>query len=134
MKTLKFMINFWSKVEYFWRILIIYFFIPYKKWIIWLSRIKLCYVVFIKIKKLKIKKKIAKGFDRTVLVSGSCSPILVLGVHGIATYARFFMLKKLIFIPIPGFHDSTSRSDPVLRTRLNTDVHTSSFIYIFIGA
>ena len=35
MKTIKFMINFWSKVEYLWRILIIYiFFIPCKRWII----------------------------------------------------------------------------------------------------
>ena len=59
-----------------------------------------------------------KGLDCTVLTIGSCGPTPVLGVHGIVTYARFFMLKKLIFIPVIGFHGPTSRSGPVLRTML----------------
>ena len=77
-------------------------------------------------KKLKIKKKIAKGLDRTVLATGSCGSTPVLGVHGIATYVRFFMLKKPVFIPIFGFHGPTSRSGPVLRTMFNT-----TRLYIF---
>ena len=54
--------------------------------------------------------------DRTVLATGSCGPTPVLGVQGIATYALFFMLKKLVFIPVPDFHGPTSQSSPILRT------------------
>ena len=62
------------------------------------------------------KKNFAKGLDRTVLAIGSYGPTPVLGVHGIATYARFFMLKKPVFIPVSDFHGLTSWSGPVLRT------------------
>ena len=62
------------------------------------------------------KKKFAKGLDRTVLAIDSYGPTPVLGVHGIATYARFFMLKKPVFIPVFDFHGPTSWSGPVLRT------------------
>ena len=54
--------------------------------------------------------------DRIVFATGSYGPTPVLGVHGIATYARFFMLKKPVFISVPSFHSPTSRSGPVLRT------------------
>ena len=53
--------------------------------------------------------------DRTVLSIGSYGPTPVLGVHRISTFARFFMLKKPVFIPVPDFHGLTSRSGPVLR-------------------
>ena len=53
-----------------------------------------------------------------VLATGLCGPTPVLGVHGIATYAQFFMLKKLVFISVPNFHGPTSRSGPVLRTMI----------------
>ena len=39
--------------------------------------------------------------DRTVLATGSYGPTPVLGVHEIATYARFFMLKKPVFMVRP---------------------------------
>ena len=51
-------------------------------------------------------------------LTGSYGPTPVLEVHGIATYAQFFMLKKPIFIPVLGFHGLTSRSGPVLRTMI----------------
>ena len=51
-----------------------------------------------------------------VLATGSYGPTPVLGVHRIATYVQFFLLKKLVFISVPGFHDPTSRFGPVLRT------------------
>ena len=53
--------------------------------------------------------------DRMVLSIGSYGPTPVLGVHRISTFARFFMLKKPVFIPVPDFHGLTSRSGPVLR-------------------
>ena len=53
--------------------------------------------------------------DRTVLSIGSYGPTPVLGVHRISTFARFFMLKKPVFIPVPDFHGLTSWSGPVLR-------------------
>ena len=69
---------------------------------------------------IKIKnKKFAKGLDHTVLATDSWGLTPVLGVYRIATYARFFMLKKPIFILVPDFHGSTSRSGPVLRTMLS---------------
>ena len=89
MKILKFMINFWNKVEYLWRILIIIFFIPCNRWIIWLSRIKLCWVVF---KNLK-KKIFAKGLDHTIL-TGSCGPTLILMVHEINKKSGSLGLKN----------------------------------------
>ena len=58
----------------------------------------------------KKKKKIAKGLDRMVLAIGSCGPTPVLGVHEIATYAQFPMLKKPDFNLILGFYGPTSRS------------------------
>ena len=61
------------------------------------------------------------GVLATVLAIGSYGPTPVLGVHGIATYARFFMLKKPIFIPVLGFHSPISQSSPVLRTMLNIE-------------
>ena len=64
------------------------------------------------------KKKIAKGLDRTVLATGSSGPTPILGVHGIATYDLFFMLKKPIFILVFGFHGPIPRSGPILRTTL----------------
>ena len=66
-------------------------------------------------KKIK-KKKIAKGLDHTVLATSSCDPTLVLGVHEIATYAWFFMLKKPDFNPILGFYGLTSRFGLDLKT------------------
>ena len=51
-----------------------------------------------------------------VLATGLYGPTSVLGVHRIATYVRFFMLKKTIFILVPNFHGPSSWSDPVLRT------------------
>ena len=45
-----------------------------------------------------------------------CGPTLVLGVHGIATYARFSMLKKPDFNPVPSFYGPTSRSSLGLKT------------------
>ena len=45
-----------------------------------------------------------------------CNPTPILGVHRIATYTRFSMLKKLDFNPVPDFHGLTSRSSPGLRT------------------
>ena len=45
-----------------------------------------------------------------------CGPIPILGVHEIATYARFSMLKKLDFNLIPGFHGPTSWFSPGLKT------------------
>ena len=69
-------------------------------------------------KKKKNLKKIANGLDRTVLATGSCGPTPVLGVHEIATYAQFFMLKKPVFISVLGFYDLTSRSGPILETML----------------
>ena len=62
------------------------------------------------------KKKNAKGF--MVLATGSCGPTPILGVHEIAIYAQFFMLKKPVFIPVLDFHGPTSQSGPVLRTML----------------
>ena len=62
------------------------------------------------------KKKFAKGLDRMVLATGSYGLTPVLGVHGIATYARFFMLKKPVFISVLDFHSLTSWSGSVLRT------------------
>ena len=50
------------------------------------------------------------------VLHGLCNPTPILRVHGIATYARFFMLKKLNFNPVPGFHGPTSRSNPGLKT------------------
>ena len=55
-----------------------------------------------------------------VLATGWYNPTPVLGVHGTATYAPFFMLKKPIFIPVPVFHGPTSRFGPVLRTMIVT--------------
>ena len=49
-----------------------------------------------------------------------CSPTPVSGVHGIATYAWFFMLKKSNFNLILNFHDSNSQSGPSLRTLINS--------------
>lgn len=46
----------------------------------------------------------------------SCGPTPVLGVHGFATYAQFFMLKKPDFNLVPGFPDLTFRSGPASRS------------------
>ena len=54
--------------------------------------------------------------DVTVLATSSCDPTPVLGVHRIATYAQFSMLKKLDFNLIPGFYGPTSRSSLGLKT------------------
>ena len=51
-----------------------------------------------------------------LVLHGLCNPTPILRVHGIATYARFSMLKKLNFNPVPGFHGLTSRSNPGLKT------------------
>ena len=51
---------------------------------------------------------------------GSCSPTTVLGVHKIATYGRFSMLKKQDFNSVPGFHNPTFWSGPSLKTLLIT--------------
>ena len=48
--------------------------------------------------------------DCTALATSSCGPTLVLGVHEIATYAWFSMLKKPDFNLVPGFYDPTSWS------------------------
>ena len=60
------------------------------------------------------KRNLAR--DVTVLATSSCDPTPVLGVHRIATYARFSMLKKLDFNLIPGFYGPTSRSSLGLKT------------------
>ena len=75
------------------------------------------------------KKKNAKGLDRTVLATGSCGPTSVLGVHGITTYAWFFMFKKSVFIPAPDFHGPTSWSGPVSRTVV---ISSKMIFYYFI--
>ena len=56
--------------------------------------------------------------DCTAFATSSCGPTLVLGVHEIATYAQFSMLKKPNFNPIPGFYGPTSQSSPILKTVL----------------
>ena len=43
-----------------------------------------------------------------VLATGLCGPTPVLGVHGIATYAPFSLLKKPDFNLVPDFHNPTS--------------------------
>ena len=48
----------------------------------------------------KTKKKIAKGWTTRFLppvLHEPCGPTLILGVHGIDTYAQFFILKKPYF-------------------------------------
>ena len=60
---------------------------------------------------IKLKKKLLRGWIAWFLppvLQELCGPTLVLGFHGIATYAQFFMLKKPNFNPVPDFHGSTS--------------------------
>ena len=45
-----------------------------------------------------------------------CDPTPVLGVHKIATYTRFSILKKLDFNPVLDFFGPTSWSGPSLKT------------------
>ena len=46
----------------------------------------------------------------------SCGPTSVLGIHEIATYAQFSMLKKGDFNPVFSFHGTTFQSGPGLKT------------------
>ena len=54
--------------------------------------------------------------------TGSCGPTPGLGVHRIATYARFSMFKKPNFNPVPDFHGPTSQSGPVLKTMITNNM------------
>ena len=66
-----------------------------------------------------LRKKIAKGLDRMVL-TGSCGPTPVLGVHGINEKSGFLGLKNRFSSRFPVFTvrppGPTSRSGPVLKT------------------
>ena len=67
-----------------------------------------------------------------VLATGSCGPTPVLGVHGIITYARFSLLKKPDFNPVPIIHGSTSWFDPGLKTLILNKFHLGFDAKIFI--
>ena len=60
-----------------------------------------------------------------------CSPTSVLGVHGIATYARFFILKKPDFNSVLGFHGPTSRFGLGLKTMIKMSLGLGSFGFVF---